>query len=136
MNLAAVMDEVATAASVLTKLNRFAYPPSSIDPPALIVSYPQSVDFDQTYQRGTDQFTDLEITLVVGRVDDRSTRDQAAAWASGTGPESVKQVLEAHAWVACDDVTIKSVEFEAWELAGVPYLAATFKADVVGPGTE
>lgn len=136
MNLGAVMDEAATAVGALTGLSVFRYPPSSIDPPAAIVSYPQSVDYDETYRRGTDQFTDLEITLVVGRVDDLSTRDQVAAWSAGSGGQSVKAALEAHRWVTCDDLTINSCEFEAWDLAGVPYLAAIFKATAVGPGTE
>lgn len=138
MNLGDVMDEVATAIKQIAGLREsFGYPPDALPVDRCgYVSYPQSVDFDETYQRGGDQFTDLPIVLVAGRVVDRETRNQLAAWASGSGPQSVKAALEAWQWTTCDDVHVGSCEFVGEEIGGVPYLAAMFKATVVGPGTE
>lgn len=138
MNLGDVMEEVtAVLAAVPGMRKAFAYPPDDIPvAPSAYVSYPQSIDFDQTYQRGEDQFTDLPIVVVAGRVVDRITRDRLSVWVAGDGPESIKAAMEEHAWVSCDDLTITSCEFIPESVAGVPYLAAMFKATVVGPGKE
>jgi hypothetical protein len=130
------MDEVAKALQQITGLRVFAYPPKTLSPPAGYVSYPTSVDFDEEYQRGGDQFSGLPIVLLASAVTTRAARDQVAAWASGDGPKSVKRAMEAWAWSTCDDVTINSAEFDVEKVAGIDYLAVMFKATVVGPGGD
>lgn len=136
MRLDQVMDEVARVLKQITGLNVHPYPPGSLTAPAGYVSYPLSVNFDETYQRGEDQFTDLPIVLVVGAPTDKTSRDRIGPWASGAGPQSVKRAMEAHTWSTCDDLTVTSCEFDLETIAGVPYLAAHFKATVVGPGED
>ncbi len=136
MKLDQVMDEVAAVLEQITGLRVTAWPPDSLSAPAGYVSYPQSVDFDETYGRGEDRFTDLPMVLVADKVTVRSARSRVAAWASGDGPKSVKACMEAHVWATCDDLTVTSCEFDVETIAGVPYLAAMFKATVVGPGKE
>ncbi|MET8150249.1 hypothetical protein ACIBSW_13160 [Actinoplanes sp. NPDC049668] len=136
MRLDKVMDEVAQALEQITGLRVFAYPPETLVPPAGYVSYPQSVDFDEAYQRGEDRFTDLPIVLLASKVTTRAARDTVTQWASGDGPKSVKRALEAWTWTTCDDLTVTSCEFDVEKVGGVSYLAAMFKATVVGPGEE
>lgn len=136
MRLDAVMDEAAQVLSQISGLRVTAYPPESLSAPAGYLSYPQSIDFDETYGRGEDRFTDLPMVLVADKVTVRSARDRVAAWAAGDGPQSVKRAMEAHTWTSCDDLTVTSCEFDVETIAGVPYLAAMFKATVVGPGED
>ncbi|WP_433368372.1 hypothetical protein ACQPZX_41435 [Actinoplanes sp. CA-142083] len=136
MNLDLVMDEAAGVLQQITGLRVFAYPAPTLVPPAGYVSYPRSIDFDEEYQRGGDQFTDLPMVLLAGKADDKSARDTVAAWAAGSGPKSVKARMEAHAWTTCDDLTVTSCEFDIERIGSVPYLAAMFKATVVGPGED
>lgn len=136
MNLADVMDEVGKAMQAITGLRVVPFPGASITPPAGYVSYPQSVDYDETYSRGVDQITDLAIVLLAGDVYTKGARDLVAAWASGDGPKSVKKAVEAWPWTTCDDVTITACEFDGETISGVLYLAAHFKATVVGPGKD
>ncbi len=136
VNLATVMDEVAALLEQVTGLRVYPYPPPSINAPAGYVSYPRSIDYDQTYGRGTDQYTDLPIVLLAGKATDRSARDTVAGWCAGSGPDSIKQLLEEHKWVGCDDLTIATCEFDVELLAGIPYLQAMFKATIEGPGKE
>jgi hypothetical protein len=131
-----VMDEVARVMQTITGLRVFAYPVATLSAPAGYVSYPQSVDFDETYQRGTDQYTDLPIVLLAGKPTEKSSRDTIAAWVASTGPRSIKAAMEAHRWETCDDLTVTSAEFDVESVGGVPYLAAMFKATVVGPGED
>jgi hypothetical protein len=130
------MDEVAAALGQITGLNVFAYPPPRITPNAGYLDYPQSVDFDQEYQRGGDRITDLPIVLVTSRLTDLTARDTVAAWTSGSGPKSVKAALEKRSWTSCDDLTVTSVEFDFAPIGDVPYLVAIFKATAVGPGED
>lgn len=136
MRLALVMDEVAHVLEQITGLRVLAYPPPKISAPSGYVSYPKSIDYDQEYGRGGDQFTDLPIVLLAGKVTDRSARDTVTGWAAGDGPTSVKALAEAHTWETCDDLTVTSVEFDVETVAGNDYLAALFRATVVGPGKE
>ena len=134
MNLANVMDEVKTQLATISGLNCFAYPPESIHPPAAIVSYPESYDFDNTYARGMDQ-VDLPVFIVVGRTTDGlSTRDTLAKYCDGSGAESVKQVLEAGTYTAFDSMRVMSVEFDVIDIGGNNYWAAMFRVDIVGSG--
>lgn len=136
MRLDLVMTEAAGVLQQITGLRVFDYPPDTLSAPAGYVSYPRSIDMDETYGRGEDRFTDLPIVLVAGKVTARSARNTVAAWAAGDGPKSVKAHMEAHAWTTCDDLTVTSCEFEIEQIGGVPYLAAQFNATVVGPGEE
>lgn len=134
MILADVMEEVAEVIDQITGLRVTAYPPKSVVPPAGYVSYPQSIDFDQTYRRGRDRFADMPITLLAGKVVERAARDKASQWTAGSGPVSVKALAEAHSWTSCGELTIASVSFDVEELAGVPYLAVVFLATAYGEG--
>lgn len=137
MRLGEVMDEVAAAVKTITGLQEvYPYPPPTLTAPSGYVVYPESVNYDGAYGRGEDQFTDLGIVLAVGKPTEISARDTVAAWASGDGPHSIKRALEAWSWTTCDDLTVTSCEFITDTVADVPYLAAMFKATVVGSGKD
>ncbi len=136
MRLDQVMDEVAAAISQIAGITVHAYPPARVTGLCGYVAYPRSINFDQAYGRGEDEIAELPIVFVCPRPSDRSTRDQAAAWASGDGKASVKAAAEAWPWTTCDQLTIGTAEFDVWEIAGTPYLAVMFTATVSGPGEE
>lgn len=136
MRLDKVMDEVAECMSQLTKITVFGYPPPRVTGLAGYVAYPATADYHEAYDRGEDQLTDLPFVLVMPRPTDRSTRDQAARWASGDGPDSVTAAAERWDWKSCDDLTFGSCEFDVWDIAGVPYLVLMFTATVSGSGED
>jgi len=134
MNLAAVMDAVSTRLDTIANLRCFAYPPAKLTPPAAVVSYPETYTFDETYGRGSDRMT-LPVVLVVGRVSDRSARDELGAYCNGTGARSVKAVLQSGTYTAFDSLRVVSIDFDVVSIAGVDYLAALFDLDIFGPGS-
>jgi hypothetical protein len=135
MNLAAVMQAVADRLTTISGLRCFAYPEAQLSPPGAVVLYPESIRFDEAYQRGMDRMR-LPVLVVVGKVSDRSARDQLAAYCDGSGAASVKQVLESGTYTAFDVVTVVDVEFDVATLAGTDYLAANFTLDIAGKGTS
>lgn len=135
MKLNDVMDEVAEALGTITGLRVFGYPPPTLTPPAGVVSYPESIDYDQTYGRGVDRMRALPVLLVVGKATDRSAREKVAGWAAGSGAGSVKAVLEEHEWESCDELSVTACTFDVVTIAGIDYLAAMFSLDIAGSGT-
>lgn len=133
MNLGDVMDELSTALGTIEGLRPFPYSVRSITPPAAVVGWPDPYTYDTTMRRGLDRTT-FPIYVVVGNVDARTSRDAISRYADGSGEASVKAVLEAAEFTACDSVRVQSCEFGTITVAGVEFLCATFQVDVIGEG--
>lgn len=134
MDLAAVMDEIGDRLDTITGLRVYRYPPDNVHPPAAVVSYPETYEFDGAMARGMDRI-DLPVIVLVGRVSDRASRDRIAAYVAGSGPRSVKAVVEgAESYSALHTVRVQGVDFDVVSVAGVDHLAATFTLDIAGPG--
>lgn len=135
MNLANVMDQISAQLDTISGLRCFAYPVPTITPPAAVVSYPDNVTFDETYGRGMDRMT-MSVVLAVGKVSDRSARDQLAAYCAGSGATSVKAVLESGAYSAFHTVRVVDIDFDVVTIAATDYLAAMFNLDITGSGSS
>lgn len=135
MDLAAVMDEVAARINTIDGLRAFGYPPDSVQPPAAIVSYPETYTYDETYGRGMDRIT-LPVVVVVGKVSDRASRDQLGAYVNGDGARSIKAVVESATYTELETVRVIDAEFDVVRIANVDYVAATFSLDIAGTGAS
>lgn len=135
MDLSDVADEIATALDTITGLRVHGHPPTTVTPPAAIVSYPARVDFDETYGRGMDRIPDWPVAVVVGKATQRTARDRIYEYAGATGAKSVKAVLEAHTWAKCSTLRVASVDFDVVSIAAVDYITAIFHLDIAGQGT-
>lgn len=136
MDLEAVMDELAERLRQAPSLagRTFAYPPAQVSSPAAIVAYPSQGQFDETYARGRDRWTGA-VVVAVGRPTERQTRGQLAKHLNGSGPESVKALLDGDGdYVSCDSVTVTSWETDVYTIGAVDYLTAVFQLDIWGPG--
>lgn len=134
MRLGELMDEIAVRLSTFTGLRVSAYPPPTVVPPAGVVSYPDKIEYDQTYGRGVDRVVGLPVVLVVGKATDRAARDTVTDWTDGSGPHSVKVALEAPGYLSCDEVSVTECSFDVVTIASIDYLAAMFNIDAIGPG--
>lgn len=84
MDLGAVMDEIGDRLDTLDGLRVYRYPPDNVQPPAAIVTYPDTYTYDETMRRGMDRIT-LPVVLLVGKVSDRASRDRISDWLSRGG---------------------------------------------------
>jgi hypothetical protein len=137
VDLKLVMDEIATRLRTVPGLSgrTFAYPQAKVDGLAGIVSYPDRINYDQTYGRGMDVFAAVPVFVVVGRPTDRSARDRLAGFTAGIGASSVKVALEAAGATNWDDLQVKTCEIDVIKIGAVDYLAAMFSLDIAGRGT-
>lgn len=133
MNIAEVMDELDAAVGTIEGLRNTPYYSTRINPPASIIGWPIPYTFDATFGRGSDSFT-FPLTVLVGNVDARSSRDALAEYANGSGDKSIKQAVENKEYTTCDSVRVERVEFGVIAVAGVEYLTGTFYINVIGEG--
>lgn len=129
-----LMDELATQLETISGLRCFAYPPDSLTPPAAVVSYPDVINYDATYGRGSDTLT-LPVMVLVGRPTDRTARDLLSAYVDGSGSKSVKAVLEAGTYTAFDSIRVASAEIDVVTIGATPYLNAEFSVEITGSGS-
>jgi hypothetical protein len=127
------MDEIAARLDTIEGLRVHAHPIGKITPPAAIVSYPDTLEFDKTYGRGMDQMS-LPVVLVVGRAVDRAARDELAAYCKGAGERSIKAVLESGAYAALDTIRVVGIDFDVVAIAAIDYIAGVFTLDIGGQG--
>ena len=134
MNLEAVAAELSTALASISGLRRPAWGVERITPPAVVIPLPERIDYDATYGRGSDQYPDLPVIVLVANPTQPAARKAIAAYADGSGPKSVKAAIEAHTYTACDSVRVAWAEFDSAKYAGTDYLAAIFHLDITGKG--
>lgn len=137
MIITAVMAEVGTALATIDKTRVYAGAPPKIDVPstgaAIVVPYPDRIDYDGTYGRGMDTI-DQPIVVVLGRPTDRETADRLVAFASGSGASSVKAVLEGYAWTTCHGIRVARAAFDVVQIGGVDYMAGEWTTEIWGQG--
>jgi hypothetical protein len=130
MDLAAIMDAIADALGSITGLRAYGWPLESIAPPAVIVGYPESIDYDYTFG-GTKTEATFPAWLVVGRVSDRTARDTLSSYLSVGGASELKAELDGDLGGACDTARVVNAAPDYIDLAGVPYLAARLDIHVI-----
>lgn len=128
-----MMDELGDQLDTIDGLRVYRCPPSSVSVPAAVVSYPEHIDFDASYARGSDDLT-LPVVLVVGRPSDRGARSAIAGYCAGSGASSIKAVLEAGTYTAFDSLRVTSAQFDVVTVGTTDYLAATFEVRITGRG--
>jgi hypothetical protein len=133
MNLATVMDQIGDRLDTIPDLNVFRYPPDRIEPPAVIIGYPEEYGFDKAFGRGIDQLF-LPVRIVEGKVSVRATRDRLAAYVNGSGARSFKQVIESGTYTAFTSIRGTGWSFDVSSIAGTDYQAATLTLDIQGTG--
>lgn len=121
-NLTNVMDEIGVRLATITGLRVFDFPPKSAQPPFAFVDMPESITYDNTFQRGSD-VTVFKVYVAVGDVVDRSVRDALALYAAGAGTKSIKAAVEASTVYT---LMVRSADFGHVTLAGGSYAGVIF----------
>lgn len=135
MDLSAVMSELGARMRTLTGIKQsHDFPPDSCPVlPAAVVGYPDTLDFDESYDRGLDSIT-LPVYVVLGSVDDKATHDAMGAFCDGSGAGSVKQHLESGTYTSFHTIRVASVDFGYDTEDGAPVLLARFDVEITGSG--
>lgn len=133
LDLNAVMDAIGTRLLTISGLRVADYAAQSVNPPQAIVSLPtEPVEYDAVMGRGADRAV-IPITVLVGAVSDRASRDAIAAYVSGTGASSIKAAVEgttSDLGGAAQTVRVMTGRIDIVTIGAVDYLGATFDVEV------
>jgi hypothetical protein len=133
MIIAMVMKEIADQVDTIPGLNVFDFWVKKMPVPGATVGLPTRVGYDKTYGRGSDSI-DVPLLVMVGAVDAASSARALMTYMDGSGPRSVKAVLEAHEWTTCDEVVVAEAAPDVYSSGGVLLLGAEFTLEVLGQG--
>jgi hypothetical protein len=123
---------IANNLATIAGLRTSATIPDQINPPIAVV-VPQSITYDTAFARtGGDQH-EFIVTVIVGRVDERSAQNRLDAYCSGTGTGSIKTAIESDKTLGGKAFTCRCTDLRNYtqiSLADSTYLAAEFVVQV------
>jgi hypothetical protein len=122
---------LATRLGTISGLRTSATIPDQINPPLAVVSV-ETITYDEAFSRGLDQYTFM-ITLLVGRVAERSAQNSLDSYLAPTGSGSVKTAIEGDRSLGGKAQTLRVTEMSGITpvtLGDVSYLSATFMVTV------
>jgi hypothetical protein len=130
--MAAIMTALKGAAPTTINsvtVTSFDYPVETVTPPAVIVGYPTTIDYDATFARGADRAV-FPVWFVCGRVVDKSTVTMVSAAVSGVG--DIKSAIESNATLltVVDTVRVTDATPAELVLSGVPFMSMKFDVEV------
>lgn len=137
LDVASVMDECAARMGAWGDYpdalfeRAYGWPNPSVSPPAFVVGFPPSLDFNGAYDRGVDRIPDLPVWTVMGLPDTRVARDLVTANIDAVKArlEDKASPWESRAWASA---RVKNVSFETVANDdGTEYITARYTVDIV-----
>jgi hypothetical protein len=122
---------LATRLATISGLRTTTETPDTISPPIAIVNV-QNVNYDRTFMRGLDEYT-FVITVIVGRVGERSAQRLLDSYVSPVAPSSVKLAIELDRTLGgkCDTLRVTDMRnYGSLVIGEITYLAAEFNVVV------
>lgn len=105
--------------------------PDTISPPIAIVNV-SNVNYDRAFMRGLDEYN-FVVTVIVGRVGERSAQRLLDSYVSTTGTASVKLAIELDRTLGgvCDTLRVTDMRnYGSLVIGEITYLAAEFNVVV------
>lgn len=139
MDLYTVMTEIDVRLKTIAGLRvaEFGYA-KSVQPPAAVQYPPDRINFDGTYGRGSDDYQDHLVVVFVGNANARSALQAITPFVRGSGPKSIKAVLDATnvaPYASCSDLTVQWAELDPGaKMGNRELLAALFHCKITGIG--
>jgi len=138
MDLAKAMDQLGAQLKKIPNTNVYDYPPDSIQPPAIVVSWPEDASsFDVAYRRGSDRIV-IPVIVAVPNPYDRVTKPLMARYCDTSGEYSVKTCLERSDAVYTEfdktSLVVRWPRFEVYPIAAIDHLTALFPVEFNGKG--
>lgn len=127
MNVVDIRRGLAAALDTLAGLRVFDYVPDNAPAPAAIVE-PLEITYGAAMQNGLHNLRGF-VTIMVGRMSERSSQDRIDAYVNPTGTSSVVAAIEADVTLGgtCKALTVIGAQPRSVTMAGVEYNAYRFE---------
>lgn len=101
--------------------------PDNPSPPIAVIM-PQSISFDDTFQRGMNTYT-FTVMVIVNRVSERTAQNSLDAYVSGTGTSSIKRAVEIDKTLGGKAFDVRVTDMRTYgsvTIGEIEYLSAEF----------
>jgi hypothetical protein len=118
---------IATNLATISGLRTSPTLPDNPNPPIALVT-PISVSFDDVFRRGMQTYT-FVVSVIVGRVDERTAQNKLDAFVSSTGSSSIKLAVESDKTLGGNAFDCRVTEMRNYgelTIGDVIYLSAEF----------
>lgn len=129
IDLNAIMDALGVRLATISGLRVSDHVPETVAVPAAIVGYPEEVTYDETYGGGADSCI-VPVTVLVGKVTARVSRDELAVYLARAGAKSIRAAINGNLGGTVHDARVAKARIEAVSFNGVEFLGATFRVEV------
>jgi hypothetical protein len=122
---------LATRLGTISGLRTTTETPDTISPPIAIINV-ANVNYDRAFQRGLDEYN-FVVTVIVGRVGERSAQRLLDSYVSPVAPSSVKLAIELDRTLGgkCDSLRVTDMRnYGSLVIGEITYLAAEFNVVV------
>jgi hypothetical protein len=122
---------LATRIGTISGLRTTTETPDTVSPPIAIINV-ANVNYDRAFQRGLDEYN-FVVTVIVGRVGERSAQRLLDSYVSPVAPSSVKLAIELDRTLGgkCDSLRVTDMRnYGSLVIGEITYLAAEFNVVV------
>jgi hypothetical protein len=130
-SITALRSGLATQLATIPGLRTTTETPDTISPPIAIINV-ANVNYDRAFQRGLDEYN-FVVTVIVGRVGERSAQRLLDSYVSPVGASSVKLAVELDRTLGgiCDSLRVTDMRnYGSLVIGEITYLAAEFNVVV------
>lgn len=93
-DITSLRDGIATNLATISGLRTSAEMPDNPNPPVAVVSL-SDIDYDLAFNQGLTQYN-FDVTVIVGRADERTAQRKLDSFCSSTGASSIKLAIESN----------------------------------------
>lgn len=129
LDLNAAMTALGVRLATIAGLRVSDHVPETVAPPTAIVGYPEEVTYDETYGGAADSCV-IPVTVLVGKVTGRVSRNSLGPYLTGSGPSSIRAAINGNLGGTVADARVAKAKIEAITFNGVEYVGATFRVEV------
>ena len=132
-SLTSIRSGLGTRLETISSLLVYDYVPDSIEPPCAIVGTLSSLEYDNTFSRGSDTYT-IQIQLYVSRVDAQDSQETLDGYLASSGASSVKAKVESDVTlggVAQSTRVVEADNYGVYTINNIDYLGVEFTVEVI-----
>lgn len=132
-NLTNIRNEIKNNLSNISSLTVIGFVPDSIEPPTAVIGVMETIEYDQSLQRGADRY-EIPIYLYVSRVDAQDSQETLDGYLASSGANSVKAQVESDTTLNSQAQSVRVIsagQYGVYNINNINYLGVEFIVEVI-----
>lgn len=132
-NLTNIRNEIKNNLANISSLTVIGFVPDSIEPPTAVVGVMETIEYDQSLQRGADRY-EIPVYLYVSRVDAQDSQETLDTFLASSGSNSVKAQVESDTTLNSQAQSVRVISaggYGVYNINNINYLGVEFIVEVI-----